>query len=335
MFRFRQWEERARLHGCYVDNFVTDPGAGGDTFGADDIGGVKFPRVKLIVGADGVNDGDVASGNPLPITATALTTLSGAVKNEDQASAGGDPGVVVLGMRQDSPAAVSGTDGDYEPLRIVAGKLVVDASLTTLTVGSHAVTNAGTFAVQESGAALTALQLIDDTVFTDDNAFTPATSKVLAVGATADETSPDAVNEGDIGALRMTLERILRTTPTPTSSGEGLDVFRSLDLDESEEEVKATAGHLYKLRLTNRTTSPLYVKLYNDTAANVIVGTTTPMDTIEVPANASDHTVLTENFGGQPLKFSTALCLACTTGFADADTGAPAANAMICSAYYK
>lgn len=34
----------------------------------------------------------------------------------------------------------------------------------TVTVGSHAVTNAGTFVVQENGAALTALQLIDNAV---------------------------------------------------------------------------------------------------------------------------------------------------------------------------
>lgn len=40
----------------------------------------------------------------------------------------------------------------------------------TLTVGSHAVTNAGTFAVQESGGALTALQLLDDAVATDASA---------------------------------------------------------------------------------------------------------------------------------------------------------------------
>lgn len=35
----------------------------------------------------------------------------------------------------------------------------------TVTVGSHAVTNAGTFVVQENGAALTSLQLLDDVVF--------------------------------------------------------------------------------------------------------------------------------------------------------------------------
>lgn len=58
--------------------------------------------------------------------------------------------------------------------------------------------------------AVVALQLIDDAVFADDAAFTPATSKVVAVGAMADETSPDSVNEGDIGALRMTLDRLLK-----------------------------------------------------------------------------------------------------------------------------
>jgi hypothetical protein len=83
----------------------------------------------------------------------------------------------------------------------------IAASNATLTVAAHAVTNAGTFAVQESGAALTALQLLDDAVKTDDAAFTPATDKVLMLGAQADETAPDSVDEGDAGALRMTLAR--------------------------------------------------------------------------------------------------------------------------------
>lgn len=34
----------------------------------DDIGGNKFQRIKLIHGADGVNDGDVSAANPLPTT---------------------------------------------------------------------------------------------------------------------------------------------------------------------------------------------------------------------------------------------------------------------------
>lgn len=79
----------------------------------------------------------------------------------------------------------------------------------TVTVAAHAVTNAGTFAVQVDGAALTALQLIDDVVFTDDVAFTPATSKVAMVGAQFDDVATDSVDEGDAGALRMSGNRNL------------------------------------------------------------------------------------------------------------------------------
>jgi hypothetical protein len=51
-----------------VDNYVTSPGSGGDTFAADDVGGVKTPRVKLQWGPDGtVNDADVATGKPIPV----------------------------------------------------------------------------------------------------------------------------------------------------------------------------------------------------------------------------------------------------------------------------
>lgn len=50
-----------------ADNTILALGAGGDTLATDDIGGIKFPRTKLIVGIDGTNDGDVAATNPLPV----------------------------------------------------------------------------------------------------------------------------------------------------------------------------------------------------------------------------------------------------------------------------
>lgn len=39
----------------------------GDVIATDDIADVKYQRVKLIHGVDGINDGDVANANPLPI----------------------------------------------------------------------------------------------------------------------------------------------------------------------------------------------------------------------------------------------------------------------------
>lgn len=49
------------------DNVVLNPGEDGDIAAADDIGGVKYQRVKLTIGSDGVNDGDVSDANPMPV----------------------------------------------------------------------------------------------------------------------------------------------------------------------------------------------------------------------------------------------------------------------------
>lgn len=50
-----------------AENVAITPGTG-DVVGADDISSVKYQRVKIIQGADGVNDGDVSSSAPLQVT---------------------------------------------------------------------------------------------------------------------------------------------------------------------------------------------------------------------------------------------------------------------------
>lgn len=50
-----------------ADNTTLNAGSGGDVIAADDIGGVKFQRVKVVHGADGSNDGDVSDANPYPV----------------------------------------------------------------------------------------------------------------------------------------------------------------------------------------------------------------------------------------------------------------------------
>lgn len=57
-----------------ADNTVLNAGVGGDTVATDDIGGIKFQRVKLTQGANNTNDGDVALSNPLPTRSTGATS---------------------------------------------------------------------------------------------------------------------------------------------------------------------------------------------------------------------------------------------------------------------
>lgn len=71
-----------------ADNVTADAGSGGATFAADDIGGVHFPRTKLIIGADGTNDGDVSAANPLPVTAGSLPLPAGAATAAKQPALG-------------------------------------------------------------------------------------------------------------------------------------------------------------------------------------------------------------------------------------------------------
>lgn len=52
-----------------ADNVSLNPGVGGDIVAADEISGVKYQRVKLTLGGDGVNGGDVSKTNPIPIIA--------------------------------------------------------------------------------------------------------------------------------------------------------------------------------------------------------------------------------------------------------------------------
>lgn len=83
-----------------ADN-VTIPATGTGTatpvIATDDIASVHYQRVKLVGAADG--------------TATRLDVA------EDEASAGGDLGIVAMVRRTDEPANQSGTDGDWEALQ--------------------------------------------------------------------------------------------------------------------------------------------------------------------------------------------------------------------------
>ena len=52
-----------------ADNIDVTPGVG-KTVAADEIAGALHQRVKITVGADGTNDGDVSGANPLPVVQT-------------------------------------------------------------------------------------------------------------------------------------------------------------------------------------------------------------------------------------------------------------------------
>jgi len=74
------------------------------------------------------------------------------VKTEDSASADGDAGVAIMAVRKATPANTSGTDGDYEPVQMSAGRIWTN---TLLGDGVNAVAvKAASTAPAESDPAL-------------------------------------------------------------------------------------------------------------------------------------------------------------------------------------
>lgn len=164
----------------------------------------------------------------------------------------------------------------------------------------------------------------------EDAAHSSGDTGVAVLGRRIDTQAASSGTSGDYETLNMNALGAVYTQNTPNTAG-GLTIFRSIDLDESEEEVKGTAGQLYFLDIYNNDASAeMFVKVYNATAASVTVGTTTPVMTI--PCAASTHCQINVPLG---MAFSTAITVAATTGVADNDTGAPDANDVLVNIGYK
>lgn len=126
----------------------------------------------LPAGTNNIGDVDVLSVIP----GTGATNLGKAI---DSAAGATDTGVAPLAVRDDALTTLTPADGDYVPLRTDS----TGALWVTLTAGGNS------------------------NIVADDSAFTVGTSFIGVNGYLADETAPDSVDEGDVGAARMTLDR--------------------------------------------------------------------------------------------------------------------------------
>lgn len=271
-----------------------------------------------------------ASNATVAVSNAGLTAINGATATLGTSTytEATTTGVVIGAVRRDADTTLVNTTNEVAPLIVDAnGYLKVEIFDGG---GSHTVDNGGTFAVQVDGAALTALQLIDNTIFVDDAQFTAGTSSVSAIGLIADEASTDSVDENDVGIPRMTLDRKQITTTYAHAAAGGATPFYNLDADETEDAIKASAGKLMSLGAINRSTGVRYLKFYNATTANVTVGTTTPVLVIPLPTMADTNGAgIVLPIPDCGIQFDTAITVAATTGFADNDTGAPGANDVI------
>jgi len=90
--------------------------------------------------------------------------------------------------------------------------------------------------------------------------------------------------------------------------------------------VKASAGAVGFIYAINLNAAVRYLKLYNKASAPT-VGTDTPVATLAIPASTTGAGFMLPIPGG--VAFSTGIAYATTTGVADADTAAVAANEIL------
>lgn len=122
-----------------ADNISITPGSG-DTIAGDEISAVKYQRIKLTLGADGVNDGDVATGNPMPITGS-ISGITGSIAVHILSTAG----TLQVQNLTTGTVAISAKDGTiavyFPPGNSTLGTVntvtrvsnLIDGTLTTVT----------------------------------------------------------------------------------------------------------------------------------------------------------------------------------------------------------
>ena len=225
---------------------------------------------------------------------------TGGVWVPEASSAGGIPVVSIEELP--AAAALNGTWAKTTSTTIIGSPVMANDGTNVILVSSGAGTVATALrtTLGSDDPAVVSLQLIDDAIFTDDAAYTPATSKGIVVMAQADETGPDSVDEGDAGALRMTLTRFLKISLGDLLSGEDQtnNVFACVekplavstycpDLDtsaaaEASSVTKASAGVLYGVTFSNANAATRYFQVFNSTT--VPADTTVPVIVAACPA---------------------------------------------------
>lgn len=306
-----------------ADGVVLNSGSGGSTAATDDCGLAGHAQiVKLAISTDGsatpitadsnglevqgagiagtpaggvVSVQGVASGTELPVSAASLPLPSGAATSANQSTAN-----TALSAIQTAVELLDNTVGGTE--------LQVDV-VAALPAGTN---NIGDVDILSIAAG-------DNNIGNVDIASIAAGDNNIG---NVDLASAIPAGTNLIGAINIRPE-----------TANGLTIFRSIDLDETEEEVKATAGQVYAVWFSNLATSTRFLKFYNATALNVTVGTTTPVLTLALPGNTSDDIsgVFSTAHG---IAFGTAITVAATTGVADNDTGAPGANEVLVNVFY-
>jgi hypothetical protein len=311
-----------------ADNTTLNTGVGGDVIGTDDIGGVKFQRVKLIVGADGTNDGDVASGNPMPISAASLPLPTGAATaanqapayTEDAASVANPIGIQVVARRRDALAGETTTDGDVVAINSTdKGELYIK-HVDNVNIGTmpNVVIGAGANAIGKL-AANSGID-IGDVDVTSLPALPAGGNNIGDVGAIQSGTW--TVQPGNTpNATPWLIAEATRTVGGPTT------YHLSSAATTNAVVVKASAGQLYGWYVSNNA-SAIRKLAFHNLATVPTAGAALYFAMIIPPGSGANA------FIPHGIPFATGIAITTVTGAADTNTTAVSLDDMNINLWY-
>lgn len=145
-------------------------------------------------------------------------------------------------------------------------------------------------------------------------------------------------NIGDVDVLTLPAipagSNLIGRVNLDAQTGNGLTPHKKISAASTNAtSLKASAGNVHGIYAHNTNASPRYLKLY-DKASAPTVGTDTPVLTLPIPGNtAGAGFVLPLSALG--VTFTNGIAYALTTGVADSDTAAVAANEIVVNILYK
>lgn len=247
--------------GNYVNSF-----GGGTQYTEGDIdASITGTAMLMEVGSNTLQpvQGTVADGLLVNLGANNDVTVTGTVTANLAAGTNNIGDVDVLSV----PAPLSTTGGGTEAtaLRVTVandstGVLSVDDNGSSLTVD-----NGGTFAVQENGAALTSLQLIDDTVYTDG---TGTVTKGIAILG-QDGTNPQAIKTDANGELQVDV--LTMPTVTIQDGGGSITVDGTVTVNATDLDIRNLAPATDTVAIGDGSNTATIRNLASNDALNVAI----------------------------------------------------------------
>lgn len=277
---------------------------------------------------------EVTTLNGGAVTAQQVQRVAAAIRTADGTAIdlpGSTADGLLVNLGANNDVTVTGTvtanagTGPF-PVSDNAGSLTIDNAALSVTGGgveaaalrvTLASDSTGVVSVDDNGASLT----VDGTVAaTQSGAWNISTvTTVTTVSAVTAITNALPAGTNTIGSVGL----------APQTSG-GLLISRTISAATTNAtSAKASAGQVFGWYLSNANASTRFFKLYNKASAPT-VGTDTPVMTIPIPGGSGANVEFANG-----IAFATGIAYALTTGVADADTAAVAANEIVINLLYR